>query len=143
MSKNFWMSVQKLDDFENLKKEDFKEIIIPKNSHKKANRMETNDRLIFYITELKKWAASATIDSHNFSKEENPQEDLVYKASISINCLLNEDDYIKGVILGPTLYFLRNWSPEKWDLAFTDPLYLLPRQDFKVIEGEMERIINK
>ena len=143
MSKNFWMSVQKLDDFENLKKEDFNELVIPKNSQKKANRMETNDRLIFYITELKKWAASATVDSHNFSKEEKKEEGLIYKATISINYLLNEEDYIKGAILGPSLYYLRNWNPEKWDLAFTDPLYLLPRQDFKVIEGEMERIIQK
>ena len=143
MSKNFWMSVQKLDDFKNLKKEDFNELVIPKNSQKKANRMETNDRLIFYITELKKWAASATVDSHNFSKEEKKEEGLIYKATISINYLLNEEDYIQGAILGPTLYYLRNWNPEKWDLAFTDPLYLLPRQDFKVIEGEMERIIKK
>ena len=143
MSNNFWMSVQKLDDFENLKKEDFNELVIPKNSQKKANRMEPNDRLIFYITELKEWAASGTVDSHNFSKEEKKEEDLIYKATISINYLLNEEDYIKGTILGPSLYYLRNWNPEKWNLAFTDPLYLLPRQDFKVIEGEMERIIKK
>ena len=143
MSNNFWMSVQKLDDFENLKKEDFNELVVPKNSQKKANRMEPNDRLIFYITELKEWAASGTVDSHNFSKEEKKEEDLIYKATISINYLLNEEDYIKGAILGPSLYYLRNWNPEKWDLAFTDPLYLLPRQDFKVIEGEMERIIKK
>ena len=143
MSNNFWMSVQKLDDFENLKKEDFNELVIPKNSQKKANRMEPNDRLIFYITELKEWAASGTVDSHNFSKEEEKEEDLIYKATISINYLLNEEDYIKGTILGPSLYYLRNWNPEKWNLAFTDPLYLLPRQDFKVIEGEMERIIKK
>ena len=35
MSKNFWMSVQKIDDFEELKKENFNELVIPKNSQKK------------------------------------------------------------------------------------------------------------
>jgi hypothetical protein len=143
MSKSFWMSVQKLDDFEDLKKEDFNELVIPKNSQKKANRMEANDRLIFYILELKKWAASATINSRNLVEEGNQQKDLIYKANISINFLLNEKDYINGSILGPSLFYLRNWNPEKWNLAFTEPLYLLPRQDFKVIEGEMERIITK
>ena len=143
MSKNFWMSVQKIDDFEELKKEDFNELVIPKDSQRKANRMEANDRMIFYITELRKWAASATINSHNFGKEGNQPKSQMYKANISINFLLNEKDYINGAILGPTLFYLRNWNPERWNLAFTEPLYLLPRQDFKVIEREMERIINK
>jgi hypothetical protein len=44
------------------------------------------------------------------------------------------------MILGPRLDYVKRWAPENWPLAFWDRLHLLPQRDFRLIEGEMERI---
>ena len=54
--------------------------------------------------------------------------------------MLDEPDYIDALLLAPRLQYLKRWMPEDWPLAFFDRLHLLPQKDFRLVEGEMQRI---
>ena len=113
---------------------------------RRAERMAPNDRVLFYVKGIRKWPASATITSEcleddselfvsNDSKERFP-----FRIKLRPNVVLDEQDYIDAMILAPRLDYVRRWEPKDWPLAFFDRLHLLPQKDFRLIEGEMERI---
>jgi hypothetical protein len=116
---------------------------------RRAQRMQPNDRLLFYVTQLRKWTVTATITSRSFV-EHRPiwrsgrrGDDYPYRVRLSPDIVLDEEDYIDAGTLAPGLEYLKRWIPEDWPLAFYDKLHLLPQRDFALIEGEMRRIISR
>jgi hypothetical protein len=57
--------------------------------------------------------------------------------------VLDETDYIDALEVGPRLEYVKRWPPERWPLAFHDTLHLLPQKDFRLIEGEMKKIVSR
>ena len=43
--------------------------------------------------------------------------------------------------LGPRLEYVKRWPPESWHLAFFETLHLIPQRDFRLLEGEMKRVL--
>jgi len=116
---------------------------------RRAERMQPQDRVLFYITGARKWPASATITSTYF-EDNSPLwhpttrgESFQYRVKLKPDIVLDEEDYIDAMILGPRLDYVKRWAPENWPLAFWDRLHLLPQRDFRLIEGEMERITSR
>ena len=116
---------------------------------RRAERMQPQDRVLFYITGVRKWPASATITSTYF-EDNSPLwhpttrgESFQYRVKLKPDIVLDEEDYIDAMILGPRLDYVKRWAPENWPLAFWDRLHLLPQRDFRLIEGEMERITSR
>ena len=116
---------------------------------RRAQRMQPNDRILFYVTQLRKWTLTATITSRSFV-EHKPTwnssrrgDDYPYRVKMSPDIVLEEEDYIDARILAPSLEYLKRWIPEDWPLAFYDRLHLLSQRDFRLIEGEMKRHFSK
>ena len=116
---------------------------------RRAERMQPQDRVLFYINAVRKWPASATITSTYF-EDNSPLwhpttrgESFQYRVKLKPDIVLDEEDYIDAMILGPRLDYVKRWAPENWPLAFWDRLHLLPQRDFRLIEGEMERITSR
>ena len=74
------------------------------------------------------------------SSPTTPSERYPFRVKLRPNIVLDEPDYIDALILAPRLDYVRRWEPKDWPLAFFDRLHLLPQKDFRLIEGEMERI---
>ena len=116
---------------------------------KRAQRMEHGDRVLFYVTQLRKWTLTATITSRSFVehkpvwKSGRRGDDYPHRVRLAPDIVLDEEDYIDALILAPGLEYLKRWVPEDWPLAFYDKLHLLPQRDFALIEGEMKRIVSK
>ena len=116
---------------------------------RRAERMQPQDRVLFYINGVRKGPASATIPSTYF-EDNSPLwhpttrgESFQYRVKLKPDIVLDEEDYIDAMILGPRLDYVKGWAPENWPLAFWDRLHLLPQRDFRLIEGEMERITSR
>ena len=113
---------------------------------RRAERMSPNDRVLFYVKGLRKWPASATITSGCFEDDSevfvshDSRERFPFRVKLRPNFVLDESDYIDAMLLAPRLDYVRRWEPKDWPLAFFDRLHLLPQKDFRLIEGEMERI---
>ena len=112
--------------------------------------MGPDDLMLFYVSRIRKWVATASITSKYF-EDRSPiwrshgrrREDFPYRVKLAPSIVLDEEDYIDALVLGPRLEYLKRWAPEKWPLAFQDTLHLLPQKDFRLIEGEMKRVISK
>jgi hypothetical protein len=143
------MFVEAPQNFEITREIDFSLFGMGAKYRRRAERMQPQDRVLFYINGVRKWPASATITSTYF-EDNSPLwhpttrgESFQYRVKLKPDIVLDEEDYIDAMILGPRLDYVKRWAPENWPLAFWDRLHLLPQRDFRLIEGEMERITSR
>ena len=149
MGRNYWMVVQSKNNFDVSSAMDFEVHGLRRRQRRRAERMQTDDRVLYYISTIRKWAATATITSHFYEDRSriwdpaSPGEEFPYRVKLTPNFVLAEADFIDALELGPRLDYVKRWAPEDWPLAFFDSLHLLPQRDFKLIEGEMRRIVSR
>ena len=148
MPKNYWMVVQTPENFEISKGLDFTLHGLGLRYRRRAQRMEPDDRVLFYVAGIRKWTVIASVASGYFEdrspiwKSTGKADGFPYRVKLSPNIVLNEEDYIDALILGPRLEYVKRWPPERWPLAFMDSLHLLPQKDFRLIEGEMKKTLS-
>ena len=149
MPKNYWMVVQTPENFEISKEMGFNVHGLRSRFRRRAQRMEPDDRVLFYIEGVRKWAAIASITSRYFEdrtpiwKSTSREDEYPYRVKMSPSIVLKEEDYIDALVLGPRLEYVKRWAPEHWPLALMDSLHLLPQRDFRLIEGEMKRVLGR
>lgn len=152
MPKNYWMVVQTPENFEISKNMGFTLHGLKYRQRRRAQRMEPDDRMLFYISGLRKWSAIASVTSEYFedhspiwishSQSNSVREEFPFRVKISPSIVLEEDEYIDALTMGPRLEYVKRWPPENWPLAFIDTLHLLPQTDLRLVESEMKRIIS-
>ena len=149
MAKNYWMVVETPKNFEISKRLGFTVHGLGARYRRRARRMEPDDRVLFYISGIRKWAATASITSRYFEdrkpiwESNGSREDFPYRVKMSPSIVLDEEEYIDALYLAPRLDYVKRWEPERWPLALMDSLHLLPQTDFRLIEGEMKRVLSK
>ena len=149
MGKNYWMISESPENFDITKSIGFTLLGLGPRHRRRADRMQPDDRMLYYVKGLRKWTASITITSGSF-EERRPiwasnRRGNLYPHSVKTtpDIVLDEDDYIDALMLAPRLEYVKRWAPEDWPLAFFDRLHLLPQRDFRLIEGEMKRNVSK
>ena len=146
VGRNYWMFVESPENFEIIKEMGVTLFGMGPKYRQRAERMAPNDRVLFYVKGMRKWPATATISSTCFEddspvfKQSVSGERFNYRVRLTPNIVLDEPDYIDAMLLAPRLQYLKRWVPEDWPLAFFDRLHLLPQKDFRLVEGEMQRI---
>ena len=106
MANNYWMIVQTEENYEITVERGFDLVGLTKRQRKRAQRMEPEDRILFYISGLRKWAASAHVESECFEDEEiiwqslsSRIETYPYRAKIRKGISLKPNKYIDGLEL--------------------------------------------
>ncbi len=146
MPKNYWMVVQTPENFRVSRGLGFKIHGLTSRQRRRARRMEPDDKVLFYIAGTRKWPVIANVASKYYEDRSqiwhsNGQREVYpFRVKLAPAIVLDEDDYIDAMVLGPRLEYLKKWPPERWPLAFVETLHLLPQRDFRLIEGEMKRI---
>ena len=146
MGKNYWMVVESPEKFEVFRRRGLTLYALGSNYRRRAERMQPDDRVLFYVSKIRKWAATATIASPSF-EDRTPLFSPVtrgelypHRVKITPDIILPQHHYIDAGLIAPRLEYLKRWVPEDWPLAFFDGLHLLPQRDFRLIEGEMKRL---
>ncbi len=147
VGRNYWMFVESPENFEIIKEMGLTLFGMGPKYRQRAERMAPKDRVLFYVKGIRKWPATATISSTCF-KDDSPVfkqtfkgERFTYRIKLTPDIVLDEPDYIDAMLLAPRLQYLKRWVPEDWPLAFFDRLHLLPQTDFRLVEGEMKRLM--
>jgi hypothetical protein len=115
------------------------------NNRRKAVRMGPEDRVLYYVSDKKGFAATATVTSESFEdhvpiwKHHREQEVFPHRVEIDADVVLEQDNYVDGYQVGPTLEYVKKWSPDRWPLAFFGMLHIIPQRDFNFVEGELRR----
>ena len=148
MGRNFWMFVDSPENFEITKDLGLTLFGFGRKYRRRVERMQPDDRVLFYVTGIRKWTAIATISSRWYEDHTriwvsaNGKEVYPCRVKLNPSILPEEEDYIDALVLAPRLEYVKRWPPEEWPLAFFGRLHLLPQRDFRLIEGEMKRNVS-
>lgn len=148
MPRNYWMLVLSPDNFRVTRELGFTVQGFRSAQRRKAERMEVGDRLLFYISTIQRFGATATITSTffeehtHFWRSSRPDEEFPYRVRIQSVATLDEDELMDARQIGPRMEYVKRWIPEWWPMAFQGELHLIPRKDFALIEDEMKLVVS-
>jgi predicted RNA-binding protein len=146
MGKTYWMLVMNQENLDITRARGFSLQGVDTKNRKKAVRMGPEDRVLYYVSDRKGFAATATVTSESFEdhepiwKHHREKETFPHRVEIDPDVVLEEPDYIDGYQVGPTLEYVKKWSPDHWPLAFFGMLHIIPQRDFNFVEGELRRV---
>ena len=145
MTANYWMIVSNAENFRKTQDLGFTVQGLKLQQRRKLQRVGNGDRVLFYVSGIRRFTATATVTSSYFT-EETPIWDpeggasWAYRVQIKPEIALEDDQYIDANMLAPRLEYVKRWPPENWYMAFQGNLHLLPKSDFLLIEEEMKKL---
>lgn len=105
-----------------------------------AAGIRPGDRLVFYLTGLKRFAGSALVTSEMFedhtpvwSNPRKPGEDYPYRVHISPEVVLSPEESVPAEPLAARMTYTKKWPAANWTLAFQGNLHNVPREDYELI----------
>jgi hypothetical protein len=149
MGKTYWMLVTDQRNYEVTRKRGFAVQGVDSRNRRKAIRMVSDDRLIYYLADRRAFAATSTVTSGHFESHERiwqhhrSREDFPHRVNARPDLVLDEDLWLDARQIGPTLEYVKKWAPEDWPLAFIGMLHIIPQRDFTYLEDEMRRLLRK
>ena len=112
---------------------------------RKATQMAPGDRLAFYVREDMSFVATATVTGRCFQEQSQiwkssaKRERFRNRVRIEPDVIGDQDEWVDGLQVGPTLEYVKRWPPEMWDLALFGMVHIISKRDFDFIEGELSR----
>ena len=136
------------ENFEITRDRGFDLLGVDASNSRKASQMAQGDRLVFYIRDDRRFAATATVAGKSFRdgsriwKHPSKRERFNNRVNIKLDVLPSVGDWVDARQLGPTLEYVRRWPPEMWDLAFFGMVHIISKRDFDLLEGELCRYVD-
>jgi hypothetical protein len=145
MPRNFWMIVSNVENYRITHNLGFTVQGLKAQHRRKMQRIESGDRVLFYVSGARHFAATATATSSFFEDESAVWQNegcagWPYRIEIKPEVVLDDAQCIDANILAPRLDYIKRWPPENWYMAFQGNLHLLPKTDFLLIEEEMRKL---
>jgi hypothetical protein len=143
----YWMIVTSPDNFERTRSRDFTVQGIKSRHRKKADTMKAGDRVLYYLTGIQSFAATATITGPSFEDHEviwqsKPGEDYPWRFPIRPGVVVPTERYLRAEDLLSELSFVKKWPAQHWHLAFQGNVHTLPAEDFELIESRLKAAAN-
>lgn len=111
---------------------------------KMAASIKPGDRLVFYLTGIKRFAGSARVTSEMFedhtpiwSSPKKPGEDYPYRVRIEPEVILDPDRYLDAEPLAARMTYTRKWPREHWTLAFQGNLHPISHADYELLAAAL------
>ncbi|MDP8921662.1 MAG: EVE domain-containing protein, partial [Chloroflexota bacterium] len=150
MPGSHWMIVMTPENFDITRSRGFDLVGLKARHRKKAERMASGDRILYYVSGLRVFPATVTVTSTFFEDHapiwlntERKPDVSPWRVRTRPNVILQQYEYIDADQLAPRLLYIKRWAPEDWPLAFQGQVHLLSSADFTLIEGEMRRTIDR
>ena len=145
MPRNFWMMTCNEENFKITQGLQFASLGLKSQHRRKVQRVEVGDRVLFYVTGIRRFTATATVTASYEDDSESPwrkegNTGWSYRIGIKPEFVLDEPQYIQAGLLAHRLDYVRRWPPENWYMAFQGNLHLLPKNDFFIVEEEMKKM---
>ena len=145
MPHNFWMIITNGENYRITRDLGFKIQGLKSQHRRKVQRISSGDRILFYVSQERRFVATATATSSYFEEDtviwkNEGNATWPYRINIKPEVVLEEDQEIDANLLAPRLDYTRRWPFENWHMAFQGNLHLLPKTDFLLIEEEMKKL---
>ena len=145
MGKTYWMLVTTQENLDITRERGFNMQGVDTKNRKKAVRMGPEDRVLYYVSDKKGFAASATVTSDSFEDDERiwkhyrDKETFPHRVELNPDVVLDESSYVDAFQVGPTMEYVKKWPPHLWPHAFYGMLHIIPQRDFNFVEAELRR----
>ena len=145
MPSNFWMMINNEENFRITQARGFTLLGLKAQHRRKVQRITEGDRVLLYISHLRRFAATATAMSSFYESEEaiwvnEGSTGFPYHIKLKPGVILKDEQFMDAYLLAPRLEYIKRWNPEDWYMAFQGNLHLLPKNDFSLIEEEMKKL---
>lgn len=111
-----------------------------------AKSIQPGDRLAFYVTGRKQFAAiarvtSPVVEEHTriWESAKKPAEMYPFRAAIEPLVLLAEEDWLDAEPYHERFAWTQRWPRANWTLAYQGNLHEVPEADMDLLEAEMKR----
>jgi hypothetical protein len=142
----YWIVVGSPDNFEKTREHGFAIQGMKSRHRRKAERMATGDKLIWYITGDQSFAGYATITGEYFEGHEpvwssgkKKDEDYPWRVPIRKEVVLPRERWVPAESLAAKLAYVSKWPAEHWRLAFQGNVHEIPEGDFALIRADIEK----
>lgn len=112
-----------------------------------AAKIGPGDRLAFYVTGKKQFAATATVTSEVaeeydriWQSAKKPAEMYPYRAGIRPEVLLEEPAWVDAEAYHDRFSWTQRWPREHWTLAYQGNLHEVAPEDFALLEEDMRKV---
>jgi hypothetical protein len=146
-SRSNWIIVGSPENFASTREHGFSVQGIKSRHRKKAELMQPDDRIVWYITGAKAFAGHATITSPYFEdhtpiwKSRDPKkaaEDYPYRVRIEPIAVLDDGDFIPAEPIARRMSYVAKWPADNWTLAFQGNVHRIDDADFDLIAHEID-----
>ena len=145
MPSNFWMIANNERNFRITQGRGFDVLGLKSQHRRKVQRISEGDRILLYVTHLRRFVGTATATSDYYEAEDDIWEKegragFPFRVNASPDVVLRDELFMNANLIAPRLEYVKRWAPEDWYLAFQGNLHLLPKSDFLLIEEEMKKL---
>ncbi|MFQ5951122.1 MAG: EVE domain-containing protein [Candidatus Geothermarchaeales archaeon] len=142
----YWLVVTSPNNFRKDREElGFKFQGLPHHYRNQVQRMETGDRVLYYVMKLGRFGATATVTGDYFESSEklwtDEEEMWPSRRPSRPDLVLADDELLDAKKLISDLSFVKN--PDRWGVHFQGSIKTIPESDFKLIESEMKKIVEQ
>jgi hypothetical protein len=143
----YWIIVGSIDNFRRTAERGFTVQGIKSRHRKKAERMKPGDKIVYYLTGIKAFAAISTITSPYFESHEviwksgDPKkeaEDYPFRVETTPDLVLEESEFVPAEGVARRMSYVSKWPAENWTLAFQGNVHEIGRGDYELIRNELE-----
>ena len=145
MASNFWMMINNEENFRITQDRGFTMLGLKAQHRRKVQRISEGDRVLLYISHIRRFAATATAMSSYIEGEEpiwvnEGSTGFPYHIKLKPGVILEDHQFIDANLVAPRLEYVKRWNPEDWYMAFQGNLHLLPKNDFTLIEEGRKKL---
>ncbi|MDE3076827.1 MAG: EVE domain-containing protein [Chloroflexota bacterium] len=142
-----WMLVSGADNFEVSRAMGFTVAGMKERHRRKAERVQSGDRVLFYLTGVQKFGGTATATDTYYEdrgqriwqSKKAGEYPYPWRFPIKADIILTPERFVRAERLLPELDWVKKWPPSHWQLAFQGNVHVLSDQDFSVIEQAIRR----
>ena len=144
----YWIIVGSAENYRRTAERGFTVQGIKSRHRKKAERMRPGDKIVYYLTGLKAFAAISTITSPSFESHEliwqsgepkKAAEDYPFRVETTPDLVLPDDDFLPAEGVARQLRYVRKWPEAHWTLAFQGNVHEIGADNFELMRFAMER----
>ena len=141
-----WILTGSPENFEATRDTGFRVIGLKERRRNFAEQMEPGDRIVFYLTRVKAFAAIVRITGEMYEDRSKiwpgkpgKADPYPWRFQTEPELVLDEPDWVPAEELAGELEHVRKWPAEHWTLAFQGQLRAVSDSDAAVILERMSR----
>jgi EVE domain-containing protein len=143
-----WILTGSPENFAATAERGFRLIGMKEGRRRMAEQVEPGDRIVFYLTRVKSFAAIVQVTGPMFEDrtpvwpgKPSKVDPYPWRFETEPELVLDEAEHVPAEELAPELEHVRKWPAEHWTLAFQGQLRTVSDADARAIERRMRAAV--